>query len=356
MRGFNKRFRFLSIALAALALVAASCGSSGDDSSGDAGGGGGGGGGNGSGERRSYVVGYSSTPGVGDLASMLAWDELRSQGIDVETRFFSDADVVIQALARGDIDFATNVGSVATMQAVDQGVDLRIFMGYVAAEFVLAGTSEIQSPEDLEGKTVAVHSEVSLTNAYTLALIAKYDLQDVNVIVVPNSSARAQAIEQGQIDAAPLDLADATLLAEQDPDRFHTILFFGEEFDGVENNGTVATTAFLEDNAEDAQLIVDAMIETNRRMADEPDWAAEQSIRFLGSAFEDSTDLLQDIVRDYIDRGLWDVNGGLDEESAELTIEFNRQYAGLEGGEGGAATYYDFSFVADALERLGTRD
>lgn len=349
MRGIIRRFRLIGALVVIGTLLAAGCGGDDDGSaaSGETAGE------SESAERRSYTVGYSSTPGVGDLASLLAWDELRAQGIDVETQFFSDADVVIQALARGDIDFATNVGSVATMQAVDQGVELEIFMGYVGAEFVLGGTTDIESPEDLEGKTIAVHSEVSLTNAYTLALIEKYDLADVEVIIIPNSSARAQAIEQGQVDAAPLDLADATLLAEQAPDEFHTILFFGEEFDGVENNGTLATAAFLDENAEDAQAIVDAMIETNRRMAADPDWAAEQSLRFLGSAYPDNPETLQEIVRNYIERGLWDVDGGIDEETATTTIEFNVEYAGLEGAGDDPSRYYNFDLVADTLDRLG---
>jgi ABC-type nitrate/sulfonate/bicarbonate transport system substrate-binding protein len=340
------RTRTVSALALAVTLAASGCGS-------DGGGGGGGGDAGSPDDERTYTVGYSSTPGVGDLASLLTWDELRSEGINIDTQFFSDADVVIQALARGDIDFATNVGAVATMQAVDGGLPLEIFAGYVGAEFVLGGTTDIKTPKDLEGKTVAVHSEVSLTNAYTRALIEKHDLQDVEVIIVPNSSARAQAIEQGQVDAAPLDLADATLLASEAPDRFHTVLFFGEEFSGVENNGTVATTKFLEDNAEDAQLIVDALIQTNRKMAEDPDWAAEQSLRFLGSAYPDTPDLLQDVVRDYIDRGLWDLDGGIDKDTATATIAFNEKYAGLEGAGDDPSQYYNFDLVADALDRLG---
>lgn len=354
LREIWRSFRLVFLVFAALSLVATACGD--DDDDGVAvGEGGGDGSEETSGETseddvRTYTVGYSSTPGIGDLGTFLTWEALRDKGIKVETKFFSDQDVVIQALESGEIDFATNLAASATLQAADAGLPMKIFTGYVGPEFVLAGETEITEAADLEGKTVAVHSEGGQTMSFMQALIEKYDLQDVTILVIPNSSARAQALLQGQLDAAPVDLGDAILVESEDAENYHTILFFGEEFP-VANSGTTATEAWLDENAEDAQLIVTTLLETYQRMNDEPEWAAERAPQYLGSVYE--LDLLEQIVNEYLDRDLWPPDGGLDREVAEETIEFNKQYSGLEAENDDLEAYYDFTFIEAALEEVG---
>lgn len=329
------------VLVAALAAGAAACGDDGDDAAS---------GGTTGDEVRTYTVGYSSTVGIGDLGTLLTWDELRDQGIRIETKFFSDQDVVVQALVSGEIDFATNLAASASLHGADAGIPLRIFTGYVGAEFVLAGRTDIVEPADLAGKTVAVHSEGGQSMAFMQALIEEYDIEDVEIVVIPNSSARAQALLQDQIDAAPVDLGDAILVESEDPDRFHTVLFFGEEFP-VANSGTIATTEFLEENAEDVQTIVTALLSTYRRMNEDPEWVIDRAPLYLGSVYE--LDLLGQIVEAYLERDLWPPDGGLDREIAADTIEFNTRYSGLEAQSDDLEDYYDFRFIDAALEELG---
>lgn len=304
-------------------------------------------------EVRSYVVGYSSTPGIADLGTFLTWDALRTRGIDVETRFFSDADVVVQGMARGDIDFATNMAAVAGMNARAQGVPLKIFTGYVGPEFVLAGTSDINAPEDLNGTTTAMHAEGGQTDVFLRALTAKYGLEDVEILTIPNSSARREALAQGLLDTAPLDLADALTLVDQDPDKFHIVLFFGEEFE-LSNSGTMATEEFLSENSEDVQTIVTTLVETYRRINDDPEWAGEQALRFFGVQYDEQFDLLRDIIRNYAERKLWDPDGGLDPDIAADTVEFNVTYGNLpEDAMDDIEEFYDFQFIDRTLDELG---
>lgn len=347
MREIGRRFRLAFLLLAALALVATACG---DDDDGEGTAATDGGAEESQEELRTYTVGYSSTPGIGDLGTFLTWEQLRDKGIKIETKFFSDQDVVIQALESGEIDFATNLAASATLQAADAGLPMKIFTGYVGPEFVLSGEKDITDAKGLEGKTVAVHSEGGQTMAFMQALIEKHDLKDVNILVIPNSSARAQALLQGQLDAAPVDLGDAILVESEKPDDYHTVLFFGEEFP-VANSGTAATEEWLSENSEDAQLIVTTLLETYRRMNDEPEWAAERAPQYLGSVYE--LDILEQIVNEYLERDLWPPDGGLDRQTAEETIAFNKEYSGLEAKSDELEDYYDFTFIETALEELG---
>lgn len=332
-------------ALAAAGLVLAACGGPADTAQG------GGATSDGGQGERTYTVGYSATAGVADLGTLLTWEALEEKGISVETTYFSGPDVTIQALERGDIDMATNLAAVAALNAADAGLPVKIFTGYVAPEFVLGGTTDLESVEDLEGTRTSIHSEGGRTAAYINALVQKYGIEDLEILTIPNSSARAQALLQGQTDSGVVDLGDSLLIAAEDPGKFHTVLFFGEEF-AVADSGTVATTDFLSENAEDVQVIVTTMIETYRKINDEPEWAVEQAQRLLSASYDDP-ELLAQIVEAYVERGMWDANGGLSEGAALETIAFNTEYTGLEVQSDDLSTYYDFSFVDSALGELG---
>lgn len=329
----------MSALLLAVALLLSACGGGEDETAA-------------SGEGKSFAVGYAGTPGIGDLGTFLAWEEMRTRGWDIEIVVLSDADVAIQALDRGDVDVATNLTVEPAMRAIQSGIALRIFTGYVGNEWVVAGKKEIETPEDLEGKVYPVHGEGGGTDIFMGALADKYGYPHER-IVIPNSSARREALTQGRIDAAPLDMADGVFIEEEHGDDFHIITFFGDEFD-IANSGTVGTEQFIEDNPEAVQAIATTLLATYRKMQEDPDWAAEQSLRFFGALYEDNVELLKETVRTYIDRQLWPPEDtGLSREAAAETIEFNARYGELDATPADIDQFYDFTFIENAKEELG---
>lgn len=306
-------------------------------------------------ERISLTAAASGIPGLGSLAHLLLWEELRKVGIDVDEVYVGSNEAAVQALVRGDADFGFQISPAATASAVVEGVPIRIATGWVGSEFVLGGTTDIQSVEDLAGKRIGIHNEVGLSATLTRALIDEFAIEDVSLLVVPNSPARVEAIAQGQLDAATIDLENGIALQNLNPDDFHIILEFTELVGPIENGGFTATSDFYEANPEVVQTIVRTWVETVRRMHDDPDWAAEQSIRYFGINYEDNLDDLRNLTREYIERGLWNPNGGLTEESARDTIQFHIDFGGIPAESLEMQdSIYDTSFLDSVLEELGT--
>ena len=59
---------------------------------------------------------YPSSADMGDIPSLLAWEQLKKQGIEVVPTFFPKTDLAVQAVVAGEAD----IGSAAGI-AVDQG-------------------------------------------------------------------------------------------------------------------------------------------------------------------------------------------------------------------------------------------
>jgi len=305
-------------------------------------------------ERITLNAASSGTPGLGSLAHLLLWEELGRNGIDVNEIYVGSNEAAVQALVRGDVDFGFQISPAATASAVVEGIPLRIASGWVGSEFVLGGTTDIQTVEDLSGKRLGIHNEVGLSATLTQALVEEFGLEDVELLVVPNSPARVEAIAQGQLDAATIDVENGVALEKLNPEEFHIILEFTELVGPIENGGFTATSDFYEANPELVQTIVTTWVEVVRRMYDDPDWAAEQSIRYFGINYADTVDDLRDLTREYIARGLWDPDGGLTQESAQDTIQFHIDFGELsEDALNMVDEIYEFSFIESVLDELG---
>ncbi|MDR2564844.1 MAG: ABC transporter substrate-binding protein [Bifidobacteriaceae bacterium] len=216
MRSFKSTLVAASAVAALLALTA--CGSSKDDApssqgsgSQEAGGGGGGGTGDGGGELTTVTVASSR---LSHLAAIVLGDEqgiFAKHGLELSLDLDSADLAGIPAVAAGRVNFG-NGETVSLLAAASEGIEVVAVLPASASTGVrgedygallVSGDSPIQSPRELEGKTV---SSNSLTNIASLAVReavradggdpSKLNLVEVNFPDVPT------ALENGTIDAA----------------------------------------------------------------------------------------------------------------------------------------------------------
>src|SRR5918994_2211750 len=68
---------------------------------------------------------YPSSADMGDIPSLLAWEQLKKQGIEVVPTFFPKTDLAVQAVVAGEADIGSAPG-IPAVEAGGRGDELRI--------------------------------------------------------------------------------------------------------------------------------------------------------------------------------------------------------------------------------------
>ncbi|WP_102159449.1 ABC transporter substrate-binding protein [Zhihengliuella halotolerans] len=248
-------------------------------------------GGTGEGETTKLTVGTVGIASDAAIALGVEQGFFADEGLEIETSVVANPPAGIAAAQSGQLDI-TYTPSIPLLNGLSQGVDLQIL---AAADGYPDGTSEledpsqvddtglfaaagngIESPADLEGKSVSVPAR----NAQLEVTIAKAILDDggdpasVNWMVLDPASA-LQSLEQGRIDAAGLVAPFSNTAAENG----HTHLaapgaqFFGDGAIGL----WVASGAFAEENPEAAAGFVRAIYQSNAYANENLDEAVDKA-------------------------------------------------------------------------------
>lgn len=264
------------------------------------------------------VAMHTSSPDFIVQVPMAAWDICAERGIEVEQRFAEEASTVIQGMASGDVQIGTNVGVNTGIPAAVAGADIIDVVGTQRPTWALAVTPDIQSFEDLEGKTLAVHGEASFTRAVA-DWYAENEGFSYEQLIIPGSEVRAEALAQGNIDAAVIDLPDVIQLSQVYPGEFEVLAAIGENFESLIEQDIWFDKSWMEENREVAVEVTACMIEGARRLASDFDYAVELASENLP---EVDRAVIEETVQTYQEREIWPTDGIITEERAQETMDF----------------------------------
>jgi NitT/TauT family transport system substrate-binding protein len=142
----------------------------------------------------------------------------KAAGIDAEVSSMANGPAIIAALVAGSVEFGSG-GTVSIATAHEKGIPIVVAApaGFYtdktpSEELVVAKTSTIAQPKDLNGKTIAVSGLKTIAEASLHAWADKngVDFSSLHLIEMP-SSAMDDALAAGRIDAA--DLSEPVLSA-----------------------------------------------------------------------------------------------------------------------------------------------
>ncbi|MDT9593593.1 ABC transporter substrate-binding protein [Nocardioides zeae] len=233
------RLRAGALALATLTPVLAACGS---------------GGGGGADDEFTMVIAAAVLGPKEEVAVYAVAQEMgyfEEEGITVDTANADGSVAAVQAVGTGQADItAADTGSI--LSAVDKNVGVVTVGGLVQNwpwQFATLPGSDIQSPEDLDGKKVGVISLASGSAPYARAFIRDAGLepeQDVQLLPVGVGAQAASALSSGDVDALALygqaysviESSGTELAYLENPDIFQGIrsLSFAVTQDAVEEN------------------------------------------------------------------------------------------------------------------------
>jgi len=126
----------------------------------------------------------------------------RKHGLDLDTIFIDGSVRGIQSLVAGDLGYSGAVGT-AVINAKLAGADVAIIQSQVnTLPYFIVGNANIKSPEDLKGRTAAVHIPGTAADfAIRLALSkAGIAYKDIKAVTIGGAPARLSATMNGHTD------------------------------------------------------------------------------------------------------------------------------------------------------------
>ena len=337
MRFRSTHWRVIA-AMLVVGLLGAACGGDSDDAQSD--------------ETINLVAVAGSSEDFISLVATAAWEILAEEGIVVEQRFLEDASTAIQAVTRGDAQIANNIGVNVGVPAVEAGANIVDVVATQRPTWALAVAPDINSFADLEGKRLAVHGEASFTRAVSQYFSRLHGFT-YEELIIPGSEVRAEALAQGQIDASVIDLPDIVQLAKTYPGKFKVLSTIGEEFPELIEQDMWLDRDWAEANPATATRVVKAVVAAMRKLTADSDYALQLAETRLP---EMDSDVLEELVVEYSERGLWPADGLLNPDRALETLQFFNDVEEIDiavpTDDAGLSKYFDFSYLQDALDDL----
>jgi len=155
-------------------------------------------------ERKPYLLAYISDSANASPAYWVAKERgiFKKHGLDIELIYISGSTRGVQSMIAGDVAFVGAVGTSALYGKLAGG-DVAIVNSLTnTLPYYIIGRPDIRSPEDLRGRSAAVHIPGTAADfALRLALKQlKMNLSDIKAVTVGSGSARVTAVTSGQLD------------------------------------------------------------------------------------------------------------------------------------------------------------
>jgi NitT/TauT family transport system substrate-binding protein len=208
---------------------------------------------------------------IDELPLLIAVEQAKQRGVDVEVTSFKSEEVATQAVINGQADVGQGT-PYAALQRVT--VPIRFFYQLSALQFFpVVNKESYKSWKDLDGQEIAVQGRGSGTEAIMLLAAKEHGIKYKNVSYVPGSQVRALALLKGNIKATILDAANKNMVMKEAPDKFVIL-----PLDNVKasDEALFATREFLDKNQAGIRIFLEELTKVNRAINANPKSVLEQ--------------------------------------------------------------------------------
>ncbi len=260
---------------------------------------------------------YPSSADMGDVPSLLAWEQLKKQGIEVVPTFFPKTDLAVQAVVAGEADIGSAAG-IAVVKAVESGMNIRVIGEQVRNEWQLVTPVSLKDPKQLDGKRVGYHAPITVNEALVKWMAQHYKITP-NWMIIPGSEVRAEALMRGQLDATPAEIGDVLNILNAKPGQFHVMISYAKTFPQLIGSMYFARADYVQKNGAIVESVLEAILRAHRNAEERPASVRENALRLLP---ETKPELVDAIAGTYRELKIWDVNGGAGRERGDASIKF----------------------------------
>jgi ABC-type nitrate/sulfonate/bicarbonate transport system substrate-binding protein len=296
-------------------------------------------------ERRIRVAG-GETPNFADVPTLVAERRLAADGYTIEHLGFAQAELAVEALARGAAD--VSFGAIATYWAAAlRGAPVVTVMEQARTRHQLVARVPIRVCADLHGRTVAVNSLGAAGGNLFKAYVAEACPGTVaQMLVMPRPANRSAALLAGAIDAALVLREHALRLVSQSAGGLVVIEDFARRWPLLATVGMYVNLDFARRNPRAVEDFIRAQLDVIRELGADPIRLADAARRELGDA-----DDVAGVAEAFVRAEAWDPAGGLTPATVDATVRFLLDTGSLTGPVD-AARVVDLSY----LDRVRAED
>ena len=293
---------------------------------------------------------YPSSADMGDIPSLLAWEQLKKQGIEVVPTFFPKTDLAVQAVVAGEADMGSAAG-IAVVKAVESGMNVRIIGEQVRNEWQLVTPVSLKDPKQLDGKRVGYHAPITVTEALVKWMAQHYKITP-NWMIIPGSDVRAEALMRGQLDATPAEIGDVLNILSAKPGQFHVLISYAKTFPQLIGSMYFARADYVQKNSATVESVLEAILRTHRSAEERPASIKENALRLLP---ETKPELIEATAAAYKELRIWDVNGGASKDRGDASIKFFEESGLLKKDTGSFKQAFDTAPLEKVLNKIGRK-
>jgi ABC-type nitrate/sulfonate/bicarbonate transport system substrate-binding protein len=262
--------------------------------------------------------GFEVPLSIVNVPNFAAVDRLKEMGYEVAIAEFQSPETMTLALQKGDVDII-NTSAGTAFSAIDAGFDGKVFLGQSNADFQMVARKDLQTCESLDGKRVAVQSREGTTGVLAARWFANAcPTAKPDIMIVPGSENRVAGLIAGQLDASPIDTQNTANLMKQRPGEFDVIDSFSESTKLLASV-FVTRSDWLAANKQAAADFAKAYVDAVNKGAAKPDLVLEQTKKLLPDL---DPAMLEEVVKGWIARGVWNPVGGVQPETIDAAIAF----------------------------------
>ena len=286
-------------------------------------------------------IALAETPSDELAAFFVALDRAKANGLDYEWTAFSDEELAIQAVLSGqmDIGFGTPYAAMQRSKA-----PLRIVFQLSKLKFFPVTTKKYSSLNDLDGEPILLHSRGGGTDSIANVIESRLGMKFGERSYVPGSSNRVAALLGGRADATIIDLSNKNkLMRSEAGGDFNVLEMFDVE---ASDEALFGNLDWIQNNAEDVQIFVDALISTYRDMHEDPTIIRRETNPDgpIGQLPEEILAELDGFYADAVEAGLYSPDGG-GRTAAMADMEWYSAAGQLEG-DASTLNIEDFWYLA----------
>ena len=293
---------------------------------------------------------YPSSADMGDIPSLLAWEQLKKQGIEVVPTFFPKTDLAVQAVVAGEADIGSAAG-IAVVKAVESGMNLRIIAEQVRNEWQLVTPVSFKDPKQLDGKRVGYHAPITVTEALVKWMAQHYKITP-NWMIIPGSDVRAEALMRGQLDATPAEIGDVLNILAAKPGQFHVLISYAKTFPQLIGSMYFARADYVQKNSATVEAVLEAILRAHRNAEERPATIKENALRLLP---ETKPELVEATAASYKELRIWDVNGGASKDRGDASIKFFEESGLLKKDAVSYMQAFDTAPLDKVVKKIGRK-
>jgi ABC-type nitrate/sulfonate/bicarbonate transport system substrate-binding protein len=283
------------------------------------------------------------------MAQLATIDAMIDMGYTIDNANLADAALVTEGIAQGRFQLASaNVGSLV---ASEQGAPVKWIVDRVNNEWMVYAKKGIETCEEIVRSRLAIHSPGSVSGAMIRdwignncppAVAAEYD-----PLIIAGSENRYAALLADQIDASPVEFADALKLDAHG--GFTRVVSFAHDSPELRPLSISGYEPWMKENPDVVRTFIRELLLQNRRINSEEGYLLELINRYLPD--EENAEALAEA---YVEAEIFPNDGGVTEAGVEYTLRFfGPNGTGDLKTEMSVSDVADLSYLEAVLEEIG---